>query len=154
LDIAGVSGFNPRAHAGRDNRVSGIYKVCFCFNPRAHAGRDNSNVRDVIILSCFNPRAHAGRDDNQIKKIRLSNVSIHAPTRGATYINNIQDNLIKFQSTRPRGARHILMVFFTLICCFNPRAHAGRDAYAVNNNSTGTVFQSTRPRGARRWRYP
>ena len=35
-----------------------------------------------------------------------ADVSIHAPTRGATSFSFVLLNIIKFQSTRPRGARH------------------------------------------------
>ena len=35
--------------------------------------------------------------------------------------------LLKFQSTRPRGARQIAIIAACIKSCFNPRAHAGRD---------------------------
>ena len=54
----------------------------------------------------FNPRARAGRDLNSplysVRKVR-------------------------FQSTRPRGARPIDRDIGGAIVCFNPRARAGRD---------------------------
>ena len=75
-------------------------------------------------------------------------VSIHAPTRGATlrllsvYVQPL------FQSTHPRGVRpcgyHV--VFLTL--CFNPRTHEGCDGFNINANET-LKFQSTHPRGVR-----
>jgi len=34
------SGFNPRAHAGRDPPIGGLCALNKSFNPRAHAGRD------------------------------------------------------------------------------------------------------------------
>ena len=40
----------------------------------------------------FNPRAHAGRDQKQIVINMLSQVSIHAPTRGATYQRSSQES--------------------------------------------------------------
>ncbi len=54
-----------------------------CFNPRAHAGRDCHSFRLFYFFYCFNPRAHAGRDAG---------------------LGCLPRN-IKFQSTRPRGAR-------------------------------------------------
>ena len=54
-------------------------------------------------------------------------VSIHAPTWGATVRHVPYDVAREFQSTRPRGARHVV---------------EDARAYAVK-------FQSTRPRGAR-----
>ncbi len=77
-----------------------------------------------------------------------------------------------FQSTRPRGARHLGANFgyFSLSfnpraragrdhgrrvprqfsTCFNPRARAGRDVPSFSRVSLEKSFQSTRPRGARR----
>ena len=57
-----------------------------CFNPRAHAGRDTDKALLNMQNSSFNPRAHAGRD-------KLSTLF--------WLLNKV------FQSTRPRGARHL-----------------------------------------------
>ena len=76
-------------------------------------------------------------------------VSIHAPTRGATCSTRVSFSSPSFQSTRPRGARHQRRMgqhgkrrfqstrprgarqkkYSPSIrpACFNPRAHAGRD---------------------------
>ena len=121
-----------------------------CFNPRAHAGRDLPYHYYQYLRYSFNPRAHAGRDNPFNIRYNPNNVSIHAPTRGATSLCQKQ-NLI--------------------LICFNPRAHAGRDIiliiifnflYYVSIHAPtrgATVvkpladaqiqFQSTRPRGAR-----
>ena len=144
----------------------------------------------------FNPRARAGRDGKKTRATgRKENVSIHAPARGATTtITNYavwgtgfnpraragRDRVgcgidvvsIKFQSTRPRGARRgnldnglwtssfnpraragrdlLERVLRLLEHCFNPRARAGRDLLVITVEDPGVVFQSTRPRGARR----
>ena len=78
--------------------------------------------------------------------------------------------MLQFQSTRPRGARHVGGVTYSIAAGFNPRAHAGRDkallrscalirrfnprAHAGRDHNALkywalTKFQSTRPRGAR-----
>ncbi len=85
---------------------------------------------------------------------------------------NRSANLPTFQSTRPRGARHLLpserflrgdvsihaptrgatlppTQFPQTILSFNPRAHAGRDGCRSATNWYRHWFQSTRPRGAR-----
>ena len=75
-----------------------------------------------------------------------------------------------FQSTRPRGARHLTLILVPLVKRFNPRAHGGRDSGKMGDASITVVsihaptgarrlgnyyhlkqveFQSTRPRGAR-----
>ena len=102
-----------------------------CFNPRARAGRDPSSRTYLTRAFSFNPRARAGRDISaKIIEVQYVVVSIHAPARGAT----VPDSAIcprlssfnpraragrdaeipifkyredKFQSTRPRGARHV-----------------------------------------------
>ena len=125
-----TTGFNPRAHVGRDWASSTTNNAPFGFNPRAHVGRDyfESESLDFVVL-----------------------VSIHAPTWGATKCRASHDAVPGlFQSTRPRGARHNL---YATICGswafqstrprgarlveglrlirniyrFNPRAHVGRD---------------------------
>jgi len=59
----------------------------------------------------FNPRAHAGRDAHALVLLHVpGNVSIHAPTQGAT----------SQTTTNP-----------SFEFCFNPRAHAGRDGLSA-----------------------
>ena len=100
-------------------------------------------------------------------------VSIHAPTGGATGFGLLTTSkVLKFQSTRPRGARPIdtfwasgLRPFQStrprgarplgrMSTCrtssFNPRAHGGRDEPNPPQKYSLSQFQSTRPRGARR----
>ena len=96
----------------------------------------------------FNPRAHVGRDSTDGASIRKETVSIHAPTWGATPILMSHIEAIKFQSTRPRGARRRTGDALVFRACFNPRAHVGRDR-GRSAGKDGGGFQSTRPRGAR-----
>ena len=81
--------------------------------------------------ACFNPRAHVGRDHIFLGEFPHFPVSIHAPTWGATLLQVHQEQgdvrfnprahvgrdaillirqhqAARFQSTRPRGARHAL----------------------------------------------
>ena len=99
-------------------------------------------------------------------------ISIHAPTRGATYVA-IQFTFVKlFQSTLPRGERQHLLSVTKLIIYFNPRSHEGSDLHPTKNSGAGWIisihaptrgatvknrfgltdgkFQSTLPRGERR----
>ena len=99
------NGFNPRAHAGRDPCQAGLAGGELCFNPRAHAGRDSLTAGPRSPMPCFNPRAHAGRDLSGYGYNGLFEVSIHAPTRGATQRPGRFGTELLFQSTRPRGAR-------------------------------------------------
>ena len=123
-----------------------------------------------LLLVSFNPRAHVGRDPGHPRYGSSAQVSIHAPTwgateRGAQHNNHMSFNprahvgrdvniglvrpVTRFQSTRPRGARHggsntktqrhvsihaptwgatgLLIINISSSRCFNPRAHVGRD---------------------------
>ena len=98
-------------------------------------------------------------------------VSIHAPARGATAVPTPLPLSRLFQFTRPRGARPILPLTFSLVTGFNSRAREGRDtvvqhvlsaqSVSIHAPARGAtllqrpifahpVFQFTRPRGARR----
>ena len=60
-----------------------LYK---CFNPRTHTGCDFVGTTHVPSPRSFNPRTHTGCDDVRLRRrFTIFGVSIHAPTRGATY---------------------------------------------------------------------
>ena len=104
----------------------------FCFDVSIHApawGATSYWTRAGCPLRSFNPRARVGRDDYQISPSHGGPVSIHAPAWGATggfyywwpgwhvsihapawgaiQIARRQKEKDQFQSTRPRGARHL-----------------------------------------------
>ena len=57
------------------------------FNPRTHTGCDSSFKHCPSLTFCFNPRTHTGCDSNiDIWEKKKIEVSIHAPTRGATAV--------------------------------------------------------------------
>ena len=62
-----------------------LYK---CFNPRTHTGCDTSPKNNGSYYDCFNPRTHTGCDFIRSVKHLIVRVSIHAPTRGATRVND------------------------------------------------------------------
>ncbi len=76
-------------------------------------------------------------------------VSIHAPTRGATNSFCLASIFLRFQFTRPRGARRATQDFPAGCARFNSRAHEGRDRRRRQDRHAGGRFQFTRPRGAR-----
>ncbi len=102
-----VNGFNPRAHEGRDVDGQMGHGTVRGFNPRAHEGRDRFVSAALPLRNSFNPRAHEGRDVAAQALYLVVGVSIHAPTRGATCLACCPFQRLKFQSTRPRGARHV-----------------------------------------------
>ena len=58
-----------------------LYK---CFNPRTHTGCDYGLDFLVQTDKGFNPRTHTGCDEYYNADPIIFDVSIHAPTRGAT----------------------------------------------------------------------
>ncbi len=144
-----MDGFNPRAHGRRDSVNSLLLCKVLTFQstrPREarlraviaineKGGFQSTRPREARPDGCkrpwkdrsFNPRAHGRRDYNPGVDVRLSIVSIHAPTGGATGKGRRRNCLPMFQSTRPREARLVGGVLAT----------------------QGAVFQSTRPREAR-----
>ena len=106
----------------------------------------------------------------------LGQVSIHAPTRGATAtffptvvsVGSFQSThphgvrlsekmimlfMARFQSTHPHGVRHWPgSPIFSCQSRFNPRTHTGCDSISTTLLLTSALFQSTHPHGVRRLR--
>ena len=111
-----------------------------------------------------------------IVKTYTARISIHAPTRGATETISRFHGFWKFQSTLPRGERHIAFTIkrhFILFQSTLPRGERHPDGYhydvdnpisihAPTRGATAqygctpdsAIFQSTLPRGERRLRPP
>ena len=96
----------------------------------------------------FNPRAHEGHDSDIAWIHRHQPISIHVPTRGTTNYSQVDNSSVVFQSTCPRGARHLYICRLRQVVIsihvptrgttcifvqkspypnFNPRAHEGHD---------------------------
>ncbi len=122
----------------------------------------------------FNPRAHGGRDlEINARGGTRYNVSIHAPTGGATSSGSTSATMKRFQSTRPWGGATFEcwrdFVVNAPVSIHAPMGgatrHGGdaslRDAVSIHAPTGGAtckwtrkhnvdgLFQSTRPRGAR-----
>ena len=82
-------------------------------------------------IPSFNPRTHTGCDPACKRRLhRKFQVSIHAPTRGATLpCLDSSWPLPRFQSTHPHGVR----------------------LFSVSSISIPSLFQSTHPHGVRLW---
>ena len=101
--------FNPRSHERSDTHSLTFQYSLLNFNPRSHERSDGrpGRVRKAVrgfqstlpreerLLSCqayepynyFNPRSHERSDFGGIGWRSDINISIHAPTRGATYFH-------------------------------------------------------------------
>ena len=83
------------------------------------------------IRTGFNPRTHTGCDYSSgiIMPTFGDEVSIHAPTRGATPdICRIIGSWL-FQSTHPHGVRQRNSAACFILHSFNPRTHTGCDLF-------------------------
>ena len=76
--------FNPRSHMGSDMVQPASASLCSCFNPRSHMGSDLDFSCMMYVGQGFNPRSHMGSDIKECPCFDAINVSIHAPTWGAT----------------------------------------------------------------------
>ena len=72
---------------------------------RPRGGATEATVATPEARKSFNSRAHGGRDIADYLASNASDVSIHAPTGGATKVLPVPSSRCMFQFTRPRGAR-------------------------------------------------
>ena len=85
---------------------SGLLRHLY-FNPRSHEGSDVSTPLDIPGKIDFNPRSHEGSDQEDTSSdAKWYDISIRAPTRGATMDFKAQLASDIFQSALPRGERH------------------------------------------------
>ena len=85
LIVALQLGFNSRTHAGCDPKRKQRAKRPHSFNSRTHAGCDFAQPITCSRCCSFNSRTHAGCDEELDAYDEMIDVSIHAPTRGATW---------------------------------------------------------------------
>ena len=123
-----TQGFNPRSHEGSDGFNIPFQVSEDGFNPRSHEGSDVETRQKTTKMLAFQSTLPRGeRQSSSYITLQLEQVSIHAPTRGATFKPNGQnvDYIVSIHAPT-RGA--------TL--------HSVRKLYI-------RLFQSTLPRGER-----
>ena len=98
--------FNPRTHTGCDPIFFGFVPLPTTFQSTHPHGVRPDKVRLVGTYHGFqSTHPHGVRhDQDKNKKLKMS-VSIHAPTRGATYLAGFVVGKGTFQSTHPHGVR-------------------------------------------------
>ena len=97
-------------------------------------GRDRGQPLRQAPQFGFNSRARMGRDVCKGDKPCLVKVSTHAPAWGAINVDVIVNDGIRFQLTRPHGARWHSSGCTRSDCCFNSRARMGRDHSTYRDN--------------------
>ncbi len=128
------SGFNPRAHVGRDHppRVCGVVQQVSIHAPTwgatYHTGTPNELPK---VFQSTRPRG--ARLLDFANKDELRRVSIHAPTWGATYqrVTAVSEIFLVSIHAPTWGATSSKNVTGVVYNSFNPRAHVGRDDVEV-----------------------
>ena len=81
----------------------------------------------ITVDQDFNPRSREGSDRYFTNKDGQTEISIHAPARGATQFPSAGIFPHIFQSTLPRGERPNAELFCAQWTDFNPRSREGSD---------------------------
>ena len=104
--------FNPRSREGSDLALFAVIRARVHFNPRSREGSD-TNVREYITRTRdFNPRSREGSDSPMWRFCWRSNISIHAPAKGATGSGLPSPSCPRpFQSTLPRRERPYTVIY-------------------------------------------
>ena len=124
--------FNPRSHKGSDGYYKSWKHLLYKFQSTLPQGERRNLLLQFLVIPHFNPRSHKGSDD-LIRILKLGHdisihaptrgatwdewriwipihISIHAPTRGATTIQRMMQPPRIFQSTLPQGERRLARV--------------------------------------------
>ena len=120
------------------------------FNPRSHERSDHITQSFVFRFFNFNPRSHERSDGIRDRADTVPDeISIHAPTRGATAVFFVHCPMPLFQSTLPREERPLWCHIPRRVLYFNPRSHERSDEVRALQIFDDKKFQSTLPREER-----
>ena len=122
-------GFNPRTHTGCDDAVAKLVQYDSTFqstHPHGVRRRYSSMTKRGDPFQSTHP--HGVRLRMAFLHAQIRQVSIHAPTRGATHEYISAAAREEFQSTHPHGVRPPqVRPFQVRYTGFNPRTHTGCD---------------------------
>ena len=83
--LSDITDFNPRSHEGSDYRFLKGSRSGYYFNPRSHEGSDDRVQCILCAITQFQSTLPRGERQCRLKyEIEQAEISIHAPTRGAT----------------------------------------------------------------------
>ena len=119
-----------------------------CFNPRTYERCDENRLPAWSNWLCFNPRTYERCDTDEEHFIVTDEVSIHAPTRGATAPPCKRGLTIVFQSTHLREVRLSGWSSTVSTCRFNPRTYERCDKKIPPRVIRGGVSIHAPTRGA------
>ncbi len=123
-----ITGFNPRAHAGRDPGLISIAMRIGRFQSTRPRGARRKNPAFAGVPNPFqSTRPRGARPFPSVYARPRKCVSIHAPTRGATRLNPATVRPLIVSIHAPTRGATMMILYNRRDICFNPRAHAGRD---------------------------
>ena len=122
--------FNPRSHERSDKLFVAVkvwYPIFQSTLPREERQENGIEYDDLLDISIHAPTR--GATIQELSQYNADTISIHAPTRGATpYTNRKRGNAI-FQSTLPREERPNPSSSAFMDRYFNPRSHERSDHF-------------------------
>ena len=95
---------STRPHGARQLQLCDAFRQG-CFNPRARTGRDDDDDEAPTSSGVSIHAPARGATAHRLPAYLGAEVSIHAPARGATLGLLMRRIPLRFQSTRPHGAR-------------------------------------------------
>ena len=132
------------------NHIVHDIRLSFLFQWSLPQGERRSKVDqflDLVKISIHAPTR--GATFRIVVFFHADPISIHAPTRGATKSLNELKRQCIFQSTLPRGERRRSSAHNWDICNFNPRSHEGSDPCSyIGLISLGVISIHAPTRGA------
>ncbi len=136
----------PRGERLTAARIVSIFSEFQSTLPR---GERQNEVLHTPETTGFNPRSHVGSDWWLVAVHKDELVSIHAPTWGATKTKNKKTRKVEFQSTLPRGERHLYHLCAYARARFQSTLPRGERLVYGKIETDFITFQSTLPRGER-----
>ena len=119
------------------------------FNPRSREGSDGNAYNFLRNYFNFNPRSREGSDEKREFTKEQSEISIHAPARGATIRQIVQTSQTAISIHAPaRGATNPLRISLVSGRNFNPRSREGSDASYLYNARSFNISIHAPARGA------
>ena len=143
--------FNPRTHTGCDSGVGYSLEKGKFQSTHPHGVRHlEDRARYFVRLESFNPRTHTGCDSDNMLYLPQYNVSIHAPTRGATAEKAAEQQAKQIVSIHAptRGATQSHCCWRVISGFQSTHPHGVRHYHLPAKLLTGS-FQSTHPHGVR-----
>ena len=122
--------FNPRSHEGSDRSRMTSTTAGRHFNPRSHEGSDDFRDAGHLVIAEISIHAPTRGATLKVKAASVAvSISIHAPTRGATVTLGIYTRGLNISIHAPtRGATVTCRYIIWIRSDFNPRSHEGSDA--------------------------